>query len=575
MTIRDEIGGIVQAALAEAQEAGALPPADGVDAAVERPQKAEHGDFASSLPLRLARQMRMSPMVIAGGIAERVRVEGPVSRVWTAPPGFVNFALSPAWLASQVDAIRGAGDSFGTVDVGAGARVQVEFVSVNPTGPVHAGHARGAVVGSALANVLDAAGYAVQREYYVNDGGSQMDAFNRSLLARYLHGQEAEIPPDGYEGSYMIDLAEEIRDEVADRFVGMDAGRAAAEIGEIGLRRMIEGIRSDMRSLNVEYDEWFSERSLFPGGQYDRVLEMLRDGEHLVERDGATWFRSSALGDDEDKVIVRSTGAPTYFATDVAYHYNKFVERGFDRVIDVLGADHQGHVAFMKAFASALGIDPDRLDLLVYQLVTLKRGGATVRLSKRTGNIVTLKELVEEIGPDACRFFFLSKAPGSQMELDLELAVRESEENPVFYQSLRERLEEIIEQRRQERLDAAQQLKLLGDLREELQGEQSQADDMELDARGFAIYGLLEKQRPRRVKDRTATYDAANRDLASLIDEAVTPFTDLVDWQQKDDVQRQMRSRIKRQLRAGGIDDETVESLATDIVDLAKVRTDR
>ena len=435
MTIRDEIGRIVQAALAKAQEAGALPPSEGVEAAVQRPQKAEHGDFASSLPLRLARQMRMSPMAIAERIAERVRVEGPVSRVWTAPPGFVNFALSPGWLASQVDAIRDAGASFGTVDVGAGATVQVEFVSVNPTGPVHAGHARGAVVGSALANVLDAAGYEVQREYYVNDAGSQMDNFNGSLLARYLqlYGQDVEIPPDGYEGSYMIDLAEEIREEVSDRFVAMDADLAAAEIGEIGLCRMIEEIRRDMRSLNVEYDEWFSERSLFPGGQYDRVLEMLRSGEHLVERDGATWFRSSALGDDEDKVIIRSTGAPTYFATDVAYHYNKFLERGFDRVIDVLGADHQGHVSFMKAFASAASIDPDRLDLLVYQLVTLKRGGATVRLSKRTGNIVTLKELVEEIGPDACRFFFLSKAPGSQMELDLELAVRESEENPVFY----------------------------------------------------------------------------------------------------------------------------------------------
>ena len=435
MTIRDDIGRIVQAALAEAQEAGALPPAQGVEAAVERPQKAEHGDFASSLPLRLARQMRMSPMAIGERIAERVPPGGPVSRVWTAPPGFVNFALSPGWLASQVDAIRDSGDSFGTVDAGAGARVQVEFVSVNPTGPVHAGHARGAVVGSTLANVLSAAGYDVQREYYVNDAGSQMDAFNRSLLARYLqlYGEEVEIPPDGYEGSYMIDLAEQIRGDVSDRFVGIDPDRAAAEIGQIGLRRMIEEIRRDMRSLNVEYDAWFSERSLFAGGQYDRVVEMLRDGGHLVARDGATWFRSSALGDDEDKVIVRQTGAPTYFATDVAYHYNKFMERGFDRVIDVLGADHQGHVSFMKAFTSALGIDRDRLELLIYQLVTLKRGGATVRLSKRTGNIVTLKELVDEIGPDACRFFFLSKAPGSQMELDLDLAIRESEENPVFY----------------------------------------------------------------------------------------------------------------------------------------------
>ena len=457
MIIRDQIERVVSAALHEAQASGALPPAHWEGSgSVERPQKAEHGDFASSLPLRLARQMRMSPMAIAERIAEQAPAQEPVSRVWTAPPGFVNFELDRGWLASQVDAIREAGAAFGDIEAGDGVRAQVEFVSVNPTGPVHAGHARGAVVGSALANILEAAGFEVQREYYVNDAGSQMEAFNVSLLARYLQlfGVDAEIPEDGYQGGYMGDLAEEIRQDVGDEFVSMAAESAAARIGEIGLRRMIEMIREDMRSLNVEYDRWFSERSLFEGGQYHRVLDLLREGELLVERGGATWFLSSALGDDEDKVIVRKTGAPTYFATDVAYHYNKFFEREFDRVIDVLGADHQGHVRFMKAFTSALNVDAERLDLLIYQLVTLKRGSETVRLSKRTGNIVTLRELVEEIGPDACRFFFLSKAPGSQMDLDLELAKRESEDNPVFYiQYAHARIAGILREARERGID--------------------------------------------------------------------------------------------------------------------------
>ncbi len=435
MIISNEIEHIVRTALEEAQDSKELPLVAEVEVVVERPQKPEHGDFATGLPLRLASQMKMNPMSIAEILVARVAVKGPVLRAWTAPPGFINVEINPGWLASQVDAIREAGDTFGTSDTGSGIRVQVEFVSVNPTGPVHVGHARGAVVGSTIGNVLAAAGYDVQREYYLNDAGSQIDAFNHSLLARYLQlfGEEAEVPQGGYKGQYMIDLAQKINDDQGNRFVAMDRDQAAGEIGEIGLRSMVVGIETDMRLLNVEYDVWFSERSLYERGQYEAVMQMLLKQNDLVDRDGATWFRSSGYGDDEDKVFVRSTGAPTYFATDVAYHYNKFLERKFDRVIDVLGADHQGHVRFMKALTSALGVDQDRLDLLIYQLVTLKRGDETVRASKRTGDFVTLRELVEEIGPDACRFFFLSKAPGSQMEFDLDLAKRESDENPVYY----------------------------------------------------------------------------------------------------------------------------------------------
>ena len=435
MNVAAELAGLVGRAVEEAQSAGALPDGDVAEPVIERPQRVDHGDFACSLPLKLARSMRMRPTEIAQAIVDRTARPPWIERVWAAPPGFINFELSAAWLARQVGEIRRAGASFGDVPVGQGRRVQVEFVSVNPTGPLHVGHARGAVFGSALANALEAAGYRVQREYYVNDAGNQMELFNRSLYARYLQsfGQGAEIPPDGYRGEYMAALAEGIKKEVGDRFLSPPEEEAVRDLGELGLRRMLDQIRADMEELRIGYDVWFSERSLLSGGQFDRAMSLLRDAGYLVERDGATWFRSTALGDDRDKVVVRSTGAPTYFATDAAYHFDKFFERRFDRVIDVLGADHQGHVPFMKAMASAMGVAPERLDLLIYQLVTLKHGGETVRLSKRTGDVITVRELVEEVGADACRFFFLSRAADSQMDFDLELAKEESDKNPVYY----------------------------------------------------------------------------------------------------------------------------------------------
>ena len=434
-TVRGRVGQLVLDALREAQGEGLLPPADVDSAAIERPPNPEHGEFACSLPLKLARPMRMNPMAIAEGVASKIAVEEPLGKVWVARPGFINFSLQDSWLAQQVEAIREEGEEYGNVRVGEGERVQVEFVSVNPTGPLHVAHARGAVIGSALANVLSAAGYDVEREYYINDAGNQMDKFNESLFSRYqqLLGNPAELPEDGYVGGYMVDLAREIRAAEGDRFADAPPSDAISELGEIGLRMMLDAIREDLEALRVDFEVWFSERSLYRSGQYDRGVKLLRQRGQLAERDGATWFEWEESGDRKEAVVVRTNGTPTYFASDIAYHYNKFVERGFDRVIDVWGADHQGHVARMKAVVDALGIPPDRLTLLLNQLVTLRRGEELVRLSKRSGEIVTLRELVEEVGADACRFFFLSRSAESQMEFDLELAKQQSAENPVYY----------------------------------------------------------------------------------------------------------------------------------------------
>ena len=435
MSIQERISRLLAEALLRAQRDEALPSVELPEPGVERTQKPEHGDFSCALPLRLARPMRMSPMAIAERVVERIDADETIERVWVAPPGFVNFSLAPSWLVSRIEDILEAGPSYGSSNLGAGRRVQVEFVSVNPTGPLHVGHARGAVFGSALANVLEAAGYDVQREYYVNDAGNQIDTFGRSLLARYLQilGRDAPLPEDGYRGDYMLDLAGDLKGEVGDRFLDVDETRAAAELGGLGVSRMIDRIRADMADIRVTYDEWFSERSLYDEGQYDRAMALLGERGHLAERDGATWFGSEALGDNEDRVLVRRTGAPTYLASDIAYHLNKFVDRGFDRVIDVWGADHQGQVLSMKAVAKALDVEPDRLVLLLYQLVTLKRGGENVRASKRSGDLVTLRELIDEVGADACRFFFLSRSPESQMEFDIDLAKEQSAENPVYY----------------------------------------------------------------------------------------------------------------------------------------------
>ena len=435
MTLIDRVRDLLTDALRAAQADGRLPDVQVDTVTVERPQNPEHGDFATSTPMKLARVMRRNPFDIAEAISSSTPTGGILASVEAVRPGFVNLRLNPAWLAEQVDVIRQAGDSFGSVEDGMGTRVQVEFVSVNPTGPIHVGHGRGAVFGSSLASVLEAAGYEVQREYYINDAGNQMDLFNRSVYARYVQafGREAEVPEEGYSGEYLVDLAGELREEFGDKFLDMDEDRAVSEIGNIAMQGMIDAIREDMERLEVRYDEWFSEQSLFDSGQFETAMAMLEEKDLTVERDGATWFAATKLGDDKDKVLIRGTGAPTYFASDVAYHYDKFLVRGFDRVINIWGADHQGQVPFMQQLADVLGVSRDSLVLLIYQLVTLKSGGEAVRFSKRAGQIVTLRELVEEVGADACRFFFLQRAPESQMEFDIELAKEQSDKNPVYY----------------------------------------------------------------------------------------------------------------------------------------------
>jgi arginyl-tRNA synthetase len=435
MLIKHELANRLAAAVERAQRLNLLPAASLPDVALERPQQSEHGDLASGLPLRLARAARMAPLEIAEKLIPLIECDDVVQHVWAAPPGFINFALKESWLTNQVESIRQAGDTYGNISVGEGQKVQLEFVSVNPTGPVHVGHARGAILGSVLATVLSAAGYEVTREYYVNDTGGQMEAFYRSLYVRHIQamGRNAEMPANGYVGDYMTKMGQETASEFGDRFLQMPEEQAVTNLGAIGLERMLAKIRSDLEAVGVQFDVWFSESSLYTGGQYRKSMDILSERGYLVQREGATWFASTILGEDKDNVLIRMSGQPTYFASDIAYHYNKFVERKFHRVIDVWGADHQGHVSRMKAAVEALGESPDMLHIIIAQLVALKRGQEVVRASKRTGELITLSELVDEVGPDACRFFFLSKAPETQMEFDMEVAKHESSDNPVYY----------------------------------------------------------------------------------------------------------------------------------------------
>jgi arginyl-tRNA synthetase len=446
---------LTQATL-DAQKAGKLPAVTLPEAYLERPQNPEHGDYASSFPLKLARATGAKPMAIAELLVGLMPPIPEVDSIVAAPPGFVNFKLKSQWLTRQVTSILTAGEAYGNIDIGRGSRVQVEFVSVNPTGPLHVGHGRGAILGSTLASILAAAGYKVEREYYINDAGSQMDAFYRSLYARYQQclGTETEMPPNGYHGSYMIDLAKEIIAEKGEGFLTLPESEAVSALGKLGLHKMIEQIKSDLELLGVTFDVWFSERTLYEKGQFQTAMSLLNQGGYMAEKENATWFMSTALGEDKDNVIIRSDGSPTYFGADIAYHYNKFIERKFDRVIDIWGADHQGHVPRMKAVVGALGINPERLKIILSQMVTLRRGQETVRISKRTGDIITLREVVEEVGADACRFFFLSRTADSQMDFDMELAKKQSADNPVYYvQYAHARIASILRLAKERRID--------------------------------------------------------------------------------------------------------------------------
>jgi arginyl-tRNA synthetase len=433
--LKQQITAILNNALLEAQKAGKLPAVTMPEIIIERPQKEEHGDYASSIALKLARAVGASPLSIARDIASFVPADDELTSVSVAHPGFINFTLKKEWITRQVDAIMEAGESYGNIDFGQNKPIQIEFVSVNPTGPLHVGHGRGAVLGSTLANVLSAAGYQVEKEYYVNDAGNQIDTFRQSLYARYQQslGKQVEVPADGYHGDYITTAAAEIAKAEGNKFSKLSEAEQESIMGERGLQIMLKDIESDLQKLRVTFDVWYREKDLYANGQFKKVMELLRKGGYIAEKEGATWFISTALGEDKDNVVVRTDGTPTYFGSDIAYHYNKFIERKFDRVINIWGADHAGHVSRMKAVMGALGVDPARLEIIISQMVTLRRGGEIVKISKRSGDIITLRDLLDEVGVDACRYFFLFRSADSQMDFDLELAKKQSSDNPVYY----------------------------------------------------------------------------------------------------------------------------------------------
>ncbi|MBI4219698.1 MAG: arginine--tRNA ligase [Chloroflexi bacterium] len=457
MRITDQLAEIVTAALADAEEAGQLPPAGAVEVAIERPQHPEHGDYSTSVAMKLARTMRMAPVAIAQKIAAAIPENEAIASVSVAAPGFINFVLADPWLVKQIDAIRAAGPKYGNVDIGKGRRIQVEFVSVNPTGDVHVGHARGAVIGSGIASLHSAAGFEVQKEYYVNDAGTQMRLYVETVYSRYLQaaGKDAALPEGAYQGEGPAALAREIHSSDSGRLASVPRDEALRMLYPVVLEKTLASIRSDLGRLGVTYDNWFSEQGLLQEGVFDETLRSLEQRGYLVEREGARWFASTKLGEDKDNVVIRSGGGgPTYFGTDIAYHYDKFIRRKFDRVINVWGGDHHGHVARMKAVVEALGVDPERLTIILYQIVMFKRGEESVRFSKRKGQIVTLRELVDEVGTDACRYIYLSRSPGSQMEFDLELATKQSMDNPVYYvQYAHARIASVLRMARERGID--------------------------------------------------------------------------------------------------------------------------
>ncbi|RIK09364.1 MAG: arginine--tRNA ligase [Acidobacteria bacterium] len=432
---RDSISAALLTATKRLADAGelnlAFPPEI---AEVERPRIQEHGDWSSNLALTLAKQAKRSPREIAELIAGAIEVPGGIREVAVEGAGFVNFHLDPEAWGEVVREVVESGSDFGSCSIGAGTVTNLEFVSANPTGPMHLGHARWAAWGDALGRLLSKSGFTLTREFYINDAGNQLELLGKSLAARYLHalGQEAEVPEDGYQGDYLVDLAAELVAEVGDSWAAIDAGERDEKCGEWGCARLTREIKDQLGRLGVEFDVWFSERAMRESGAVERALDDLRELDKVYEAEGATWLRSTDFGDDKDRVLVKSDGSYTYLAGDIAYHRDKFA-RGFELLIDLWGADHGGHVPKLRAAIEALGYPVDSLEVVLGQLVSLERGGEPVRMSKRSGDVYTYEELVDEIGPDAARFHFLMQGPDSALRLDLDAIVAQSMENPVFY----------------------------------------------------------------------------------------------------------------------------------------------
>ena len=465
---------LITQALQQLCQDGALADAELLSIPLERTRDRAHGDYASNIALTLAKTARRKPRELAENIRSALPMSAHVAKVDIAGPGFINFFLTPAAYHTVVGEILQRGDDFGRSALGNGRRVQVEFVSANPTGPLHVGHGRGAAFGATVANLLEAIGYQVHREYYVNDAGRQMNILAASLWLRYLEhcGERFPFPSNGYRGQYLRDIAarfyaehggaylvsaqqvfqnlppDEIRDEAGDivtpgnkeTYIDAVVERARTLLGdhryrflfELGLNAILDDIRDDLGGFGVIYDEWYSERALTERGAVNKTLSRLRDAGYVYEREGALWFRSSAFGDEKDRVVERENGQITYFASDIAYHLEKF-ERGFDRVIDVWGADHHGYVPRVKAALQAMGENPDRLAVLLVQFAILYRNGERVPMSTRSGEFVTLRELRREVGNDAARFFYVMRKSEQHLDFDLDLAKSQSRDNPVYY----------------------------------------------------------------------------------------------------------------------------------------------
>jgi len=433
---RQQVSDLTAAAYEKAAATGTLSASVEVNYTIEV-AKPGNGDFASSFALSASKAMKQNPRAVAQAIADNLDLSGSFfDAVEIAGPGFMNFTYGSAWYGKVLEAVEAEGTTYGSVDEGKGKKIMVEFVSANPTGTMTIGNARGGVLGDAMASVLERAGYDVWREFYVNNAGNQIEKFGKSLEVRYLQALQGEdsiaFPEDGYHGTDIKELAAELIEAYGDKFLPMESDARQLEMREYGIARNIEKMKRDLERYNIHYDKFFLETELHDSGYVKETIDILEQSGHTYEKDGALWINLVDLGYEKDEVLRRTGGGYTYFAVDIAYHRNKFEVRNFDKVIDVLGADHHGHALRFKAAIGTIDIDPERLDFLIMQFVHLVRNGESVKVSKRSGKVITLSDLLDEISVDAARFFFNAK-PSNHLEFDLDLAVRQDGENPVYY----------------------------------------------------------------------------------------------------------------------------------------------
>ena len=431
-----ELKNIIEQAVKKAVLNGALPEAEMPQFNIEKPANKDNGDYSTNVAMAGARAFKKAPRMIAEAIASCIDLDGTAfDRVEIAGPGFMNFFLSQQFYSNVLKDVFSCGKDYGKSDYGQGKRVLVEFVSANPTGPMHIGNARGGAIGDCLASVLDWAGFSVNREFYVNDAGNPIEKFATSLEVRYLqhYDPSIELPEDAYHGQDIVEHAENFIKEYGDKYVNADSKERRKALVDFALPKNIAGLERDLGRYRITYDKWFRESTLHNDGSVQRVIDALKEKGVTYEQDGALWFKASEYGNDKDIVLVRANGLPTYIVPDIAYHYNKLVTRGYDKAIDVLGADHHGYVPRMKAALTALGLDASRLDCVIMQMVRLVREGETIKLSKRSGKAITLNTLIDEVPLDAARFFFNLREPNSHFDFDLELAAKQSSENPVYY----------------------------------------------------------------------------------------------------------------------------------------------